>query len=589
MVPLSPLQRKLLWFAALLVAATRVFALSKTLWDWDEAQFAGGVREFNVGHPVHHPHPPGFPVYMALAKLARLFASTDFAALQTIVLIAACALFPLAFFLARELRFPFWTSFAAAVMFVFLPNIWFYGGTGFSDIPGVALTMAAALMLLRGCRSPRDYLLGALLLGLAAGIRPQAVLLGAAPFAVASWIQFRSSWRRVVAACAIAGTTVIVCYAGVALASANVTAYITSVREVGDWVRARDAFTNPERPALVTLFDEYFIRPMGAGRIGFVVSVLAALGALRGLFRREEPRVGLAMLTFLPFAVFAYLSLDLNSIHRYSTAYLFLWALLAAHALAPIGRWPAAGQLALILLITARYAQWTGGLLMQVRGSDSPTYAAMTWTRDHVPPGKRVWVDGSLEPFAEYYLADRDVQIVSGGEEVLRHARGDEFYATEGVVPGAGSRRFIRDHGRVWDVARKRYFAASVMPVGNFWQFGEDWHDPEYLGDQTWRWMGRRGVIRIPPGAGRARVQVTVAAQAEIALNVEVALNGDVIDRFPLTPRPVTREWIVDSRADAPNELVFTSSAVMNPKALGRSDDARDLSLMLTSYVWQPM
>ncbi|HYR29483.1 MAG TPA: hypothetical protein VEU30_13515, partial [Thermoanaerobaculia bacterium] len=167
--PLTPLQRRLVWIVALLVAATRVFALSKTIWDWDEAQFASGVRDVEVG-PYHHPHPPGFPVYIGLAKLVRLVAPSEFAALQTVVFLAACALFPLGFLLARELRFRFSTAVLGPLLFCFLPNVWFYGGTAFSDIPGVALALAAAMMLLRGCRSPRAYLLGALLLGLASGM-----------------------------------------------------------------------------------------------------------------------------------------------------------------------------------------------------------------------------------------------------------------------------------------------------------------------------------------------------------------------------------------------------------------------------------
>ena len=586
--PLTPLQRRLVWIAAIVVAASRVFGLSRSMWDWDEAQFALGVRDFDV--PRHDPHPPGFPVYMLLGKLVRLAAASDFAALQTITLAAACALFPLGFLLARELRFPFWTSFLGALLFVFLPNVWFFGGTAFSDIPGVAFTLGSAAMLLRGCRDARAYLIGALLLGLAAGMRPQALLLGCAPFAVASWLQLKQSWRRVAAACAIAAGTVIACYAGAALASQSIDSYLASVRGVGDWVRKYDAYTNPNRPPLATLLDEFYLRPMGAGRLGIVVSVLAVLGALRGLVRREGPRVGLAMLTYLPFAAFALISLDINSIHRYSTAYLYLWALLAAHALAPVWRWPLAGQIALLLLMTARYAQWTGVALMEVRGGDSPPYAAMVWLREHVARGQRVWVHGSLAPYSEYFLYDRDVQYTVDQAEVVRRGRADEYYATEGLLLAEGARTFVRPRQRIWDVARRRYFEASVVPLSNLWQFGAGWYDEEMTGDLRWRWMGARSVTLIPPAAGRARLSLTLTAQDRVQpVIVEIELNGALIDRFACPAEAVTKEWVVPSRADAPNQLVIRSSATMSPKKLGLSDDARDLSLMLTRYAWQPL
>ena len=40
--------------------------LPKSLEDVDSINFALGVRDFNVAH--HQPHPPGYPVFMALAK-----------------------------------------------------------------------------------------------------------------------------------------------------------------------------------------------------------------------------------------------------------------------------------------------------------------------------------------------------------------------------------------------------------------------------------------------------------------------------------------------------------------------------------------
>ncbi|HJQ39624.1 MAG TPA: glycosyltransferase family 39 protein, partial [Thermoanaerobaculia bacterium] len=234
------MQRALVWITTLLVALTRFYALAKTPWDWDEVQFAMGVRDYSVGLPFHHPHPPGFPVYMLAAKIVRPLAGSDFAACQTIVFLAACALFPLAFFLARELRFSFETSYGGALLFVFLPNIWFFGGTAFSDIPGLAALLAAALMLLRGRESPRAFLAGAALLGIAAGVRPQALLMGCAPFLAASWYH-RRSLLRILAAGLIVIVIAGACYAGAALASDSIEGYRFGLKTTEDWVGKHDA------------------------------------------------------------------------------------------------------------------------------------------------------------------------------------------------------------------------------------------------------------------------------------------------------------------------------------------------------------
>src|SRR5881628_3024935 len=91
------------WLTTMLVAATRIAALARSPWEWDEMAFCLGVRGYDVIR--HFPHPPGFPLYIAFAKIARLAAASDFRALQFIVLLGAIALFPLTVALARELGF----------------------------------------------------------------------------------------------------------------------------------------------------------------------------------------------------------------------------------------------------------------------------------------------------------------------------------------------------------------------------------------------------------------------------------------------------------------------------------------------------
>src|SRR5947199_10707842 len=92
-------------FASLwtLTALTRFLAIARSPWDWDEVQFMRGMRAYDVS--LHAPHPPGYPIYIALAKLARLFVADDFRALQTVVVIAGIALFPVVVHLARSLGF----------------------------------------------------------------------------------------------------------------------------------------------------------------------------------------------------------------------------------------------------------------------------------------------------------------------------------------------------------------------------------------------------------------------------------------------------------------------------------------------------
>ncbi|HET7710626.1 MAG TPA: hypothetical protein VFL80_01715, partial [Thermoanaerobaculia bacterium] len=128
--PLSRNQRAVFWALTAICAASRLLARAKTLWDWDEALFCLGMREYDVS--LHHPHPPGFPLFIALAKAARLATHDDFRALQSVALLSGALLFPAVFLLCRELRLPVTTACVAGSLFVFFPNVWFFGGAAFS-------------------------------------------------------------------------------------------------------------------------------------------------------------------------------------------------------------------------------------------------------------------------------------------------------------------------------------------------------------------------------------------------------------------------------------------------------------------------
>lgn len=588
---LTPRQRALVLITILAVALTRVYALAQTLWDWDEVQFALGVREYSVGWPFHHPHPPGFPLYMLAANIVRPFTGSDFAACQTIVFLSACALFPLAFALARELRFPFATAYGGALLFVFLPNVWFYGGTAFSDIPGLASSLAAAFLLLRGCRGPRAYLGGAIVLGIAAGIRPQALLMGFAPFVIASWFQWKQSWRRVFAAGAIVFVIVTASYTGAAVASHSIEGYRAGITMTRDWVRKVDSFMSPGRPSLTTLMERYFVRPIVDGRrLPVVLSVLAGAGLLAGFFR-SRMSVWLTVAIFFPFTLFAWLMLDFNSIHRYSTAYAFLWAILIAHAFGvlalPLARFAPLAQSALVVLLAARCAWWTLPALRDVRSTPSPPVAVLEWARANVSPDRTLWVDGSLAPWAQYFLEGRGVLVVTDRTKLQAGGAGELFIA-EGLLPGAAA-TFRRPRERTWNIARRRYFETSAVALSNLWVFGDGWYSDETDGTLVWRWMGSRSEARLPPIGGRARLALTLGAAGGITPDVEVRLNEVVVGRFRLGTELEQHAWIVDARGDAPNRLVIVSSAAVNLAKQGLSHDTRDLSVQLTTYSWQPV
>jgi len=583
---LTPMQRKLLWLTTMAVAVTRLYAMATSPWDWDEVQFMAGVRDFEV--TLHQPHPAGFPVYIFLANVAQLFGLSDFRSLQVVTLLAACSLFPLAFFLGRELRLDFRAAYLAALLFVFFPNVWYFGGTVFSDITGTAINLAAIVMLLRGCRSGRAFLVGCALIGCALGVRPHGGFILLPPLLIATWHQRRNLGRIVFGALiviVIAGGA----YTGAALASQSVAGYIGSVKHFQKWVHDVDTFANPGRMTL-RLADEFLLRPMGAGRMSIILTALAALGlAIAAVRRAAGPWI--ALLTFAPYMIFAWLMHDPVGYHRYATAYVAVYALLAAYAagqlVTPLRRLAPLAHGVILGAFIARYAWWTLPAIREVRSTIAPTHAACTFVQALVSQGERVWVDDSMGPWALYYLRDRKFVQVGTPAEIT--GLGDEIFLTEGTMSEPGAHVFRRRRGRVAEIHPQRHFEASVARVSIIWRFNEGWGDPEGHLDMNWRWMGARSVALIPAAPGPAVLALTFGKPAQIAPDVEVRVDGRLLERFTMSTSPVTKRWNVEAAEGRATKLEIATSIVVNPLKEGLGGDPRDLGLQLFDYSWTPL
>ena len=320
-------EKSIFWAVAIACGASRFLALSRSLWEWDEALFCLGMRDYDVAS--HHPHPPGFPVYIAAAKLARVFTNSDFHALQAVNILAGILLFPAMFMLARELRLRFTTSVIAAGLMAFFPNVWFFGGTGFSDVPSIVLVIYAVAFLFRGCRDMNAYFIGSFLLAMSVGIRPQNLLVGLFPVAISTWYRARESVRDVAFAAMICTGVVAVSYASAIHATGAIGPYINAIRVHGDYISRVDSFRSPDRPPLWRLISRFFIKQYGQPVLSIVTS-LFVLASIIGAIRGRDRRMLYNLATFGPFAIAAWMMLDRYSVSRFSIGYAPMFAIFAA-------------------------------------------------------------------------------------------------------------------------------------------------------------------------------------------------------------------------------------------------------------------
>jgi hypothetical protein len=592
---LSALERRLVWAATFLVAVTRVTFASRSLWDWDEALFSFALRDYDVA--AHHPHPPGFPLFVAAAKLVRVLVGSELRALQIVSLIGAVALFPLMFSLARELRAVFSTAFSAALLLVFFPNVWFYGGTGLSDIPSLALVLLACVLLLRGCRSGGAYIAGAFVLAVAAGFRPQNLLIGLGPALLATWWRIRNTRSpfQPLLATGVGACTLLISFGGAAMATGDWETYWTAVSEHRAYIAAVDSFRSPSRPALWRLIDDFFVRPYRMIAINAAIGTLSGIAIVGGLLAKRRS-ITFALIVFGPFCIVGWLMLDHLSASRFSIAWAPLVALAVADGSAIIAgllsnrRARAFVQIAIPAVLVVVMAAWALPGLAVTHNTESPPIQAVQWIRSSLPRDARLYVHGSMAPYSDLLLADyRTETFVSDAPPVWPDDR-NAWLLREGIVRAARARRFSYPRRPLWNIARQRYFEVTVVPLCPRVRFGEGWYGEERADVRSFRWMGARATVLLPPAAGES---ARLSLRGHVPLDamtgtpaVTITLDGKVIDRFAATQAGVERTYLVASRSARFHELEIRLDRVGNAKKKGAGTDARDLGMRLDAIAW---
>lgn len=581
---------------AFVVALTRLLAVSHSMWDWDEALFVTALHHYDVFH--HHPHPPGFPLFFAMAKVFRVFVHDDFHALRAISILASLFIFPAMFALARSLRFRFRTCLVAALLFSFMPNVWYWGGTGFTDELALVTALAGVALLLRDDRSRWIYIGGCIFFAATMLVRAQNVLL-AWPWMVASWRRVRA--RR--GGDVIAGTALIIILVltgyGIAAKITGVDDYIQATRAHQSYIAHVDGALNPMRIPMRYLLQDFLFDPFesrAASMVMFAFTVLA-------LFRPRRAHLD-AVLTFEPNFLLAWFFLNPTGISRLSLGYIAANVLLAADGMdvmatfiasrvraLPRERLAAALQLLLATVVIGRYVFWVWPGLRDVRKYDSPPVQAIRWIRQNVPRGAKVYMAGGMEPFVEYFLPDyRVVEVEDHFDPSKAPPEKDAVYVVDGASPLTQAVNFHRRRKPLWALFNRRYFEASVLPIAGWIRFGAGWYGDEEGDDgDHWRWMARESRTLLGPIGGRAQLGFAVAfpLDSEPTPTLTVLLDGKLIDRFVPKKADVERSYVVESRSDAPDELVLSVDQSFRPARGHPGGDPRDLGLALHRITWK--
>jgi transmembrane protein TMEM260 (protein O-mannosyltransferase) len=340
--------------------AAHLPSLAPSLEDIDSLNFALGLREFDPAK--HQPHPPGYPVYIALGRVSlaivsRVSWSLDRVAIDALALsiwsaiggaiaIVAAAAFYRALsysdeagrvpptgtaaraFMARDVAF--W----AAALLAAAPLFWMTGLRPMSDMPGLAAALVALALIAKGMDERRRLPWGACVAGLAVGIRSQTVWLTLPLLALALFWQRRAGLKwlitRPLAALAAGGFAWAI---PLVVASGGINAYLRALggQAEADFAGVDMLWLNPTPRRLAFSLYETFVLPWVSIPLAVAVACAALVGAIAMLVRN---RTGLLVLVvaFGPYALFHLLLQETFTV-RYALPTVPLVAWLAAQGL----------------------------------------------------------------------------------------------------------------------------------------------------------------------------------------------------------------------------------------------------------------
>ena len=577
--PLTRHQRAIFIALALFCAASRFLAMARSLWDWDEALFTMAMRDYDV--TMHHPHPPGFPVYIAMAKVMRLVVSDDFRALQSVNMIAAVLVFPAMFLFARELRLGFTTSASAAALFAFFPNVWFFGGGGFSDVPSIVLVLFAAAFLLRGIRDRKSYFIGTLLLALAIGIRPQNLLVGLVPGILATW---RRRWWEILIALLLGIVIVGTAFGSAIHFTGSLDDYLRMVREHGDYITRVDSFRAPARPPLWRIFDRFFIKQYQSPVLSVIASLFVVISIAGAIRERSRPLL-LNALTFGAFALFAWLMLDRFSISRFSIGYQPMFAVFVADGIRRAGRqreWMLSAALVFAFIV------YTFPALTPVRNEVAPSIVAASTAAQRIDPEReQLFVGHTMMVFMDLLAPRFPYMRVVDDRALPVDAKEHSWLLAEITTTKDEGFVFRRERGALWNISRRHYFDIKLAPLSQRARFDAGWYEAESENTHQWRWMGAHSFTELPPARGETLLRVHFGVPGELVQqhpHITVRLNGREIDTIRVAADSIERDYHVQPAAEGQSNVL----EIHIDRTVPSHDPPRPHGLRLRYLAWGP-
>ncbi len=227
---------------ASLTALSRVPFRARLLPTWDAVQFALALSEYDVLR--HQPHPPGYILYVAAARLLQVVFGDATQAYTWLSILASGATVFLGYRLAWRLDGRE-TAVIAAIALGASPLFWFNGviPLPYAVEAALATTVAGLAWSMRGGHT-RSVLWSALALGVAGGVRQSLLALLFPLWLGMAWAGLRR-WRPVLAGCALIALTSALWLVPMVWLTGGLDRYVWAARELFESTVRRTTLIGP--------------------------------------------------------------------------------------------------------------------------------------------------------------------------------------------------------------------------------------------------------------------------------------------------------------------------------------------------------
>lgn len=480
-----------------LVALLYSVFLPRSFFEFDETLFARAVIDYEPWQ--HHPPPPGYPLFIAAAKVLDFLLPSPFSTLVALSLISSFIGVVLLAHAFAGITGSVRAGAIGAGIFYLSAVMLIHGSAPISEPFALALLASALFFASRaiGEGGARDALLFGLAAGLTVGARPQFSVF-VVPLVIFTAIAIRQ-WKT--RGAVLGGFT-----AGCLVWLVPFVVILGGVRrfldfELGQaaYYAAHDAGISRGGWTLPRIVARFLIRPWGPLWIAIPVLLLGAAGAFH-LARYRRRFVAPILAAGAAYFLFATATMDPADGARYAIPATLAVALLAGAGVTRMSRPLHAAAISALFLVAS--LGYTGLFLVERSSGASPPARAASWIRSHVPKDAVILYELPLWPHATWWLSDyRIMKIDEGmpqfvnepGTPVFIFGNGGSYDRDATVFRWRPSHAFSK-------VTRNHYGAITVveLPPGERFRIVRGVYDSERDPDHEWRWVAREGEILLP-------------------------------------------------------------------------------------------